>query len=89
MRRLVQLALLPAVPLLLGCSWDNGTEPPVKPDAPTIGTAVAGNASAEISFVAPTNNGGAEITQYTVTCTASGAATRTGTGAAKIGRAHV
>lgn len=81
MRRLVQLALLPAVPLLLACPlFDNSTEPNVPPDAPTIGAAVAGDASAEISFTAPANSGTAAITEYTVTCAAAGAAARTGTG---------
>ena len=33
-------------------------------DAPTIGTATAGDASASVTFTAPTNTGGAAITQY-------------------------
>lgn len=37
------------------------------PGAPTAVVATAGNASASISFVAPTNNGGSAITSYTVT----------------------
>jgi hypothetical protein len=49
------------------------------PGAPTAVTATAGNASARVSFTAPTNNGGASITGYTVTSSpgniqASGAA---------------
>ncbi|MGX9463639.1 fibronectin type III domain-containing protein, partial [Shewanella sp. A14] len=36
-------------------------------DAPSIGTATAGDKQASISFSAPTNNGGATITRYTVT----------------------
>lgn len=49
------------------------------PGAPTIGSAVAGNAQATISFTPPASNGGATITSYTVSCTpgpvsASGAA---------------
>jgi hypothetical protein len=48
-------------------------------DAPTIGTATAGDAQASVIFSAPTNTGGAAITAYTVTSspgglTASGAA---------------
>lgn len=39
------------------------------PDAPTIGTATAGDASATITFTPPTNNGGASITGYTATST--------------------
>ncbi len=38
------------------------------PSAPTIGTAVAGNASATVTFTAPTNTGGSAITGYTATC---------------------
>ena len=37
------------------------------PFAPTIGTAVAGNASASIPFTAPSSNRGAVITSYTAT----------------------
>ena len=36
------------------------------PAAPTIGTATAGNASATVSWTAPTDTGGAPITGYTV-----------------------
>ena len=49
------------------------------PGAPTAVSAVAGNAQAVVSFTAPANNGGSDITSYTVTSspgniTASGAA---------------
>jgi uncharacterized protein (TIGR02145 family) len=37
------------------------------PGAPTAVVATAGNASASVAFVAPTNNGGSAITGYTVT----------------------
>jgi len=47
------------------------------PGAPTAVVATAGNASASISFVAPTNNGGSTITSYTVTSNPGGI---TGTG---------
>lgn len=40
------------------------------PGAPIIRTATAGNASASISFTAPSSSGGATITGYTATCTA-------------------
>lgn len=48
------------------------------PDAPTIGTATAGNGSAVVTFTAPSSNGGNAITGYVVTSspsavTASGA----------------
>ena len=47
------------------------------PDAPTIGTATGGNASASVTFSAPANNGGSAITGFTVTSSPSGI---TGTG---------
>ena len=37
------------------------------PDAPTIGTATAGVQQASVTFTEPTDNGGASITNYTVT----------------------
>ncbi|MBD9477644.1 fibronectin type III domain-containing protein [Pseudoxanthomonas sp. PXM02] len=43
------------------------TVSPVVPDAPTIGTAVAGDTQAAVAFVAPSSNGGTTITGYTVT----------------------
>lgn len=46
------------------------------PGAPTIGTAIAGNAQATIAFTAPSSNGGSAITGFTATCggfSASGA----------------
>ena len=43
------------------------------PDAPTIGTATAGNAMASITFTAPANNGGTAITAYTATASPGGA----------------
>lgn len=36
------------------------------PDAPTIGTASAGNGTISVTFTPPANNGGAAITSYTV-----------------------
>ena len=49
----------------------------VVPGAPIIGTAVAGNTQATISFTAPASNGGSAITSYTATCTPSGTGTNT------------
>ncbi|MBV5349547.1 fibronectin type III domain-containing protein [bacterium] len=48
--------------------------PPVTtiPDAPTIVIATPGNAQAAVSFTEPTDNGGSEITNYTVTSTPDG-----------------
>ena len=37
------------------------------PDAPTIGTATAGDASATVAFTAPVSNGGSTILSYTAT----------------------
>jgi hypothetical protein len=47
------------------------------PAEPTIGTAVAGNGEAAVTFTAPASTGGAPITGYTVTSTPGGF---TGTG---------
>ncbi len=44
---------------------------PTVPGAPTIGTATSGNAQASVAFSPPATNGGATITQYTVTATDS------------------
>ncbi|MDB4277902.1 fibronectin type III domain-containing protein, partial [Gammaproteobacteria bacterium] len=47
------------------------------PNAPTIGTATGGNATASVTFTAPSNIGGGAITGYTVISSPSGI---TGTG---------
>ncbi|BCD99391.1 hypothetical protein MARGE09_P3593 [Marinagarivorans cellulosilyticus] len=52
----------------------------VMPAAPTIGTAIKGNAQAVVSFTAPAFTGGASITQYTATASPGGL-TATGTSA--------
>jgi len=46
---------------------------PVAPDAPTIGTATAGDSQANVTFTAPGNNGGSAITTYTATASPDGA----------------
>jgi len=48
------------------------------PDAPTIGTATAGNTQVSVAFTAPTCNGGSVISTYTVYCTTTGTNTTTG-----------
>ena len=55
-------------------------EPNSAPDAPTIGIATAGNASATVNFTAPINTGGSAIIDYTVSCSASGQTTQATTG---------
>lgn len=65
----------------------NPVTPATVPDAPTAVVATAGNASATVSWTAPTNSGGSVITGYTVTsnpdnltATTTGATTVTVTG---------
>ncbi len=65
-----------------GNSWNAFTlaiKPATVPDAPTIGTATAGNTQTSITFTPPANDGGSAITGYTVTSTPGGF-TGTGTG---------
>jgi hypothetical protein len=49
-----------------------GYNPLKVPDAPTIGTATGGNASASVTFTAPSDVGGGAITGYSVVSTPSG-----------------
>jgi N-acetylneuraminic acid mutarotase len=56
-----------------GGGGGGGSPPPppptdTAPDAPTIGTAFAGNGQVTISFTPPLDDGGQPITQYTATC---------------------
>ena len=69
---------------------------PTAPNAPPIGTAVAGNASVSVAFSVPNANG-SPITSYTATCTssnggvsgsASGAASPITVGALTIGKTY-
>jgi len=69
------------------CSSGSGSGTPsdsavsaTAPGAPTIGMATAGNGQAEISFTAPSSNGGSTITMYTASCEGGGSA-QTGEGA--------
>jgi uncharacterized protein (TIGR02145 family) len=50
----------------------NSVTPSTIPDAPTIGTATAGDSQATITFTAPTNDGGSPITLYTATSSPGG-----------------
>lgn len=63
------------VPSVAGLAFNNVRVrqwQPSPPGAPTIGVATAGNASAVVSFSAPSSNGGAAITGYTVTSSPGG-----------------
>jgi hypothetical protein len=55
---------------------------PLPPGTPTNITIVAGSGSAKVSFTAPINDGGATISYYTATCTASGQTPRSASGGA-------
>ena len=50
-----------------GTEWGTLSFTEKRPDAPTIGTAVAADAQATVSFTAPSSNGGSAITSYTAT----------------------
>ena len=50
----------------------NKPAPATAPDAPTIGTATAGNGSASVSFGPPAYDGSDPVTSYTVTCAPNG-----------------
>jgi len=50
----------------------NSVTPVIVPGSPGIGTATAGNAQATVTFTAPTSDGGATITIYTVTSSPGG-----------------
>jgi hypothetical protein len=61
-----------------GNDWQGeALPPPTVPDAPTIGTATAGDAQATVEFTPPANDGGAAITGYTALSSPGGL---TGTG---------
>ena len=55
-----------------GTKWGTLSFTKTIPDAPTIGTAVAGNAQATVSFTAPSSDGGSVITSYTATSSPGG-----------------
>jgi hypothetical protein len=62
-------------------TWVGGTPPATVPDAPTIGTAIAGDAQASVFFTAPISDGGSAITGYIATSSPGGF---TGTGTSPI-----
>lgn len=53
---------------------------PVSPSAPILISITPGSGSALLNFSPPSNDGGAPISRYTATCTATGQATRTASG---------
>ena len=55
-----------------GTEWGTISFTEKRPDAPIIGTAVAGNAQATVSITAPSSNGGSAITSYTATSSPGG-----------------
>lgn len=63
----------------------NAVVPASVPGAPTNVSAVAGNAQATVSWVAPTNTGGTAITGYTVTSSGGQVVTTTATTATVTG----
>jgi uncharacterized repeat protein (TIGR03803 family) len=50
----------------------NSVTPATVPGAPTMGTAIAGDGQATVSFTPPASNGGSPITGYTVTSSPGG-----------------
>ena len=58
----------------------NSVTPSTVPGAPTAVVAVAGNASAAVSWTAPSSNGGSAITGYTVTSSPGGLTSTVGAG---------
>ena len=61
-----------AIGTSLPSAASNSVVPATIPDAPTIGTAVAGNAQATVPFTAPSSNGDSDITSYTATSSPAG-----------------
>ncbi len=56
----------------LSAASNSVTPQAVAPNAPSIGTATAGNQFADVTFTAPNNNGGSVILDYTVTASPGG-----------------
>ena len=55
-----------------GTEWGTLSFTKKRPDAPTIGNAVAGNTQASVAFTAPSSDGGSAITSYTATSSPGG-----------------
>ena len=55
-----------------GTKWGTLSFTKTIPDAPTIGTAVAADTQATVSFTAPSSDGGSAITSYTATSSPDG-----------------
>ena len=55
-----------------GTEWGTLSFTKTIPDAPTIGTAVAADTQATVSFTAPSSDGGSAITSYTATSSPGG-----------------
>jgi len=64
--RIKLLFTLLMITVMLSCSKD---DPNTSPDPPLIGTATAGDTEANITFTAPSNDGGSTVTRYTATST--------------------
>lgn len=89
MNKLVRAAMLSLLASLSACGGGAGggttsTSPSPTPSAsvpgiPTIVSATASDGAISVNFTAPTNDGGAPITSYTVTC-AAGATSRAASG---------
>ena len=51
----------------ISISFDSATPNITIPNAPTIGTTIAGDSQATVNWMEPANNGGSEIISYTIT----------------------
>jgi len=63
--------------------------PATAPGAPTVGTAVAGNAQATVNWTAPTQTGGAAITEYRIQVRTGTTIVRTVSGIASTATSHI
>jgi len=56
--------------VLAGCGGGGGSSPPTVPGAPVIGQITPQDRALRVAFTPPASDGGAPITQYSVTCRA-------------------